>query len=347
MDFREHQDRAKSNSLKIWLLYLLLVAVASLLTGVLASLLAFVLSDHAHEMSANGEFLILQGLQSYVSAIMNTESEYNAILVFFSGISFAIIGVSTLFGFLKSSNGHDVAEAFGGIHTTLDSPNLTAKERMALNIIDELSLASSLTPPAFYVLNDPAINAFAAGKDREHSVVAITQGALEHLNRDELSAIIGHELGHIANEDIKLNIKISAFVLGFTVLFFIAKLLFSATRGGRSKDARAKIVLLVIALILFIVGLFSVFMGRILQAMMSRQREFLADASAVQFTRNPNSLIQAFEKIKAHSYPTQLQSPLAKEMSHALFFGSGGSLFATHPPLDERIKRLKSSINNR
>nr|WP_242464731.1 M48 family metalloprotease [Halorhodospira abdelmalekii] len=251
------------------------------------------------------------------------------------------MGVSTVVGFFRNSNGHDVARHFGGRLISAGDPSLSLKEQQALNIVDELSLAANHPPPALYVLPEPAINAFAAGRDREHAVVAVTEGALSHFDRDQLAGVIAHELAHVANEDIKINIRLAAFVMGFTVLFFAARMLFRSALYGRG-NPRAKLVILVFAIALALIGSISVLSGRILQAMMSRQREYLADASAVQFTRHPKGIASALRVIRDGGRPTDIQHPEAAEHSHAFLFKVNNSIFDTHPPLEERIQRLEN-----
>ncbi|MCG5547568.1 M48 family metalloprotease [Halorhodospira halochloris] len=196
-------------------------------------------------------------------------------------------------------------------------------------------------PPALYVLPETAINAFAAGKDREHAVVAVTKGALTHFDREQLAGVIAHELSHVANEDIKLNIRVAAFVMGFTAIFFVARQVFrgAALAGG---DSRARAIAILLATVLALIGMISLLSGRVLQAMMSRQREYLADASAVQFTRNPKGLASALRVIRDDRKPTKIKHPEAAEHSHAFLLEVNNSIFNTHPPIEDRIKRLEN-----
>ena len=338
MDFREHQDNAKKNSLIIWILYVLLLLVSSFLIG-----WTFVVGLNLAELYQPGyeQYNFWEKFSSSNSYIFNNKNGQLEILAGFSATAFIVQGLTTAAGFFNKSNGHKVALAFNGELVTEDNADeLGAKQ--ALNIVTEQALAASIPTPSFYLIPEEGINAFAAGKKAENAIVAITYGALENFNRAELSGVIAHEIGHIVNQDIKLNIQISAFVFGFTALFFLARFIFYSAIHNRRMDVRAKLVMFAMAVIIAIIGALTVWMGRILQAAMSRQREYLADASAVQFTRYPEGLVQAFEVLKTGKKSTKMENPSSKEYAHAMIFGIGGELFATHPPLDERIKRIQN-----
>ncbi|CAB5497074.1 Heat shock protein HtpX / FIG017973: domain of unknown function [Bathymodiolus thermophilus thioautotrophic gill symbiont] len=256
-------------------------------------------------------------------------------------MAFIVQASTTAFGFFKKSDGHKVAVAFNARLLDENSANSLA-EKQALNIVTEQALAASVPTPSLYLIPEQGINAFAAGKSNKNAIVAITEGALNSFNRTELSGVIAHEIGHIVNQDIKLNIQISAFVFGFTALFFLARFIFYNAMYNRRMDGRAKLVMFAMAAVIAIIGALTVWMGRILQAAMSRQREYLADASAVQFTRYPDGLVQAFEVLENGGKSTKMENPSSKEYAHAMMFGIGGELFATHPPLRERIARIQN-----
>lgn len=330
MDFREHQEHARKNSKKIWMLYLLLLLISSSLTGML----------FGGYFVADGDVILLS-------------EEYFMISAVFSAMAFVVLVISTLVGFFKNSNGKKVALHFGGQLITADgvedrtaggSRELTKEEKRALNIIEELSLAASISVPPLYLIPDPAINAFAAGKKRDEAIVAITQGALEEFDRKEMTGIIAHELGHIVSNDIKMNIRVSALVYGFTAIFVIGRLMLYGAIYGRG-DGRAKLVKLGLSIGILVIGLLSVYFGRVLQAAMSRQREYLADASAIQFTRHPDGLKSAFKKIKdSVDKSTNIETADSSNHAHAFIFGIGGEIMATHPPLDDRIARLSKRV---
>jgi Zn-dependent protease with chaperone function len=336
MDFREHQDRARKNSIIIWGLYLLLLSVSSALIGwtLTVALNLVDLYQPGYEAYSFWEKFIASNQSAFSKAQLPA-------LLGLSIVVFIIQGLTTVFGFFKKSNGHKVALAFGGVLVTQDNAEKMGAKQ-ALNIVAEQALAANLPTPSLYLVPEQGINAFAAGKKAEDAIVAITLGALENFNRDELSGVIAHEIGHIVNQDIKLNIQISAFVFGFTALFFLARFLFYSAINNRRMDGRAKLVMFGAAIIIAIIGALTVWLGRLLQAAMSRQREYLADASAVQFTRYPDGLVNAFEVLKNGGKSTVMENPSSKEYAHAMMFGIGGELFATHPPLEERIKRIQN-----
>lgn len=340
MDFREHQDTAKRNSKIIWILYIILLLTASFLVGWTLTIGLQLVEFYAPEYRQYG---FLEKFIAANRAILSSTANLQSFLSI-SGLALVVMFAVTIAGFLQKSNGHKVAKAFGGVLITADKP-LTTLEKQALNIIHEQALAASIPTPALYIVPDQAINAFAAGKKTDEAVVALTDGALQAFNRSQLSGVVAHEIGHIVNQDIKINIHIAAFVFGFTALFFLARLIFYQSMSRRM-DGRAKIMMLAIAAVIALIGILTVWFGRILQAAMSRQREYLADASAVQFTRYPDGLIGAFEVLDAtNKQQTTLKNPNAKEYAHAMIFGMSNELFATHPSLKQRIARIRNRAN--
>lgn len=341
MDFRQQQDQAKKNSAIIWLLYLVLLCISSSLVSY-TLLMGVNLLELFQDTASHTSFIEKMSLSH--EALFSSKEQIIT-FAFVASIALLIMVITTSFGFFNKSNGHKVAKAFGGERIE-DKADLPLALRQALNIVDEQSLAANIPAPTLYLIPDKGINAFAAGKSSDTAIVAITQGALESFSRTQLSGVIAHEIGHIVNHDIKLNIRISAFVFGFTALFFLAKLLFRGVLYNRRMDGRAKILLIAIAAIIAIIGALTVLFGRILQAAMSRQREYLADASAVQFTRYPEGLIEAFEVMQGKGKDNAtVENPNAKEYAHAFMFGMSGEIFATHPPLDKRIERLQGRKN--
>jgi Zn-dependent protease with chaperone function len=244
-----------------------------------------------------------------------------------------------------SRGGPAVAELLGGRRVSSDTTD--PGERKLLNVVEEMSIAAGTPVPAIYVLDaEDGINAFAAGYSTHDAAVGVTRGALRSLTRDELQGVIAHEFSHILNGDMRLNIRLIGLLYGILLLAVIGRgIVYFGPRGGgrRGRDGGAGwIVLLGIALLL--VGYVGVFFGRLIKAAVSRQREYLADSAAVQFTRNPLGLAGALKKIGAQAQGSRIHDHHAEEISH-LFFANGlGSSFigllSTHPPLDERIRRL-------
>ena len=177
------------------------------------------------------------------------------------------------------------------------------------------------------------INAFAAGWNVSSSVVAVTRGALETLTRDELQGVIAHEFSHILNGDMPLNVRMLAVLAGIVFLASVGDFLMRSMRGSRDTKG-----LILVGLALFVVGYVGLFFARLIKSSVARQREFLADASSVQFTRNPDGIAGALDQIRASTSGTLIANRYAEEMSH-MFFGAAvkvrlGGLFDTHPPLD-------------
>jgi Zn-dependent protease with chaperone function len=257
-----------------------------------------------------------------------------------------------------SGGGHTVAELLGGRLLHPDQANL--EERRVLNVVEEMAIASGMPVPPVYLLeNEPAINAFAAGHTTDDAVIAVTSGTVKGLTRDELQGVIGHEFSHILNGDMRLNIRLMGVLFGILIIGLTGWVIFRSSMGGgyvrlgaRDDDDRKGFnPLPLIGLALYVIGYVGVFFGNLIKAAVSRQREFLADASAVQFTRNPDGLAGALKKIGALDAGSRIGDPHAEEASH-MFFGEAVSglnelfgLLATHPPLVERIRRLDPSFN--
>jgi len=209
-----------------------------------------------------------------------------------------------------------------------------------------MAIASGVPVPEIYVLEqETGINAFAAGFAPGDASIAVTRGTLEILDRDELQGVIGHEFSHILNGDMRLNIRLMGVLFGIMIIGLMGRMVFRSVRfsGSRNKGAP---VALVVGLGLIIIGGIGVFIARLIKSGVSRQREFLADASAVQFTRQTSGLANALKKIGGYDAGSHFQSADPEEVSHMLF-GTGSKLsgmFATHPPLAERIRALDPSF---
>ncbi|HZP59332.1 MAG TPA: M48 family metallopeptidase [Opitutaceae bacterium] len=248
---------------------------------------------------------------------------------------------------LHSGGGAAIAESVGG--RRIDSGTADPGERRLLNVVEEMAIASGVPMPTVYVLNDEVgINAFAAGLTTHDAVVTVTSGALDKLSRDELQGVIGHEFSHILNGDMRLNLKLAAIIFGILVIGLtghgILRGMFnSRVRVGRKGGGGIALVLAV-GVALMIIGYVGYFFGRLIQAAVSRQREFLADASSVQFTRNPDGIGGALKKIGGYALGSVVENHSATEIGH-FFFAQAFStsftgLWATHPPLTARIRAI-------
>ena len=216
-------------------------------------------------------------------------------------------------------------------------------ERRLVNIVEEMAIASGVRVPQVYVMEqESGINAFAAGWDVSGAVVAVTRGALQKLNRDELQGVVGHEFSHILNGDMRLNIRMLGVLAGIVFIGSVGE--FGMRRAGEADDARAVAAVFAVGLALFIIGYIGLFFGRLIKAAVSRQREYLADASAVQFTRNPDGIAGALDQIGGSARGALISARCAEDFSH-MFFGESlrqrfGGLLATHPSIEARIKRI-------
>jgi len=240
-------------------------------------------------------------------------------------------------------DGGSVAEWLGGTWVPPDAQGLV--ERRLLNIVEEMALAAGVAIPRVYLLvGEQGINAFAAGLSQEGAAVAVTQGAVEKLSRDELQGVVAHEFSHILNSDIRLNLRLLGVLAGILLLSDLGRWMIRIGSVGRSGEPRGNGFVILLGVALFLVGSVGFFVGRVIKAGVSRQREYLADAAAVQFTRNPHGIGLALAKIANHSFGSWINRRHAEDASH-LFFADGiggwlGSMLSTHPPLSERVRRV-------
>jgi Zn-dependent protease with chaperone function len=330
MDFFSAQESAKKKTALLIVYFVL--AVAFIIAGVYAALL---LAWTSYDDSLKGLF--------------------HPYLLIYTAVG---VGVVVLTGIVTKSlalskGGEAVATLLGGvpINPNTDDPD----ERKFLNVVEEMAIASGLpVPRAFILPEERGINAFAAGIKTSDAVVAVTEGCLHHLNRDELQGVIGHEFSHILNGDMRLNVRLMGIIYGILIIASIGRVILRGGSRIRSSPSDKKgggaWPIFVMALMILAIGYIGVFFGRLIQAAVSRQREFLADASAVQFTRNPPGLAGALKKINDLTQGSRLSNPYAEEASHFFFSACRRSFFtrwlATHPPLGDRIQRLEPSFKN-
>ncbi len=264
----------------------------------------------------------------------------------------ALILVGTVYKYLRlrSGGGSLIAQLLGGRVVYPDTNDFY--ERRLLNIIEEMAIASGITVPAVYLLDrESGINAFAAGFSQEDTVIGVTRGAVQYLTREELQGVIAHEFSHILYGDMVINVRLQGLLHGILVVGLLGEILlksaFSTDRvgvRGSGKGQGGGVYAMVIGLVLLVLGYTGVFVARLIKSAVARQREFLADAAAVQFTRNPLGLAGALKKIGGLAAGSKIRDAHASEVSH-MFFGNGLSeswfnVFSTHPPLLARIQRL-------
>lgn len=237
--------------------------------------------------------------------------------------------------------GSYVAEAVGAYY--VDPSTKDPQERKLLNIVEEIAIASSLPIPPVYILKTGQINAFAAGLSKNNAAITVTEGTLARLNRDELQGVVAHEFGHIYNEDMKISMRLAAMCMGFFfILYFALRILQFSSYSSQDREDRGRNPVVLAAFIFLIAGAFTWLFGSLLKAAVSREREYLADACAVQFTRNPEGIANALRKIASESQVNQMPKS-GMSYSHLYLDDRGGfsAWFATHPPLKKRIEAIE------
>ena len=347
MDFFEAQARAKKRTSRLVVLFSLAV-LGTIAAGYFG---AIFISGQLTQKSAR-----TRDRYGYVQPARAPALWQPQLLAVVSLGTLAVIGLASLYKWSEfSAGGSAVAESVGG--RRVDPHTTDLAERRLLNVVEEMALASGVPMPTVFVLDDePAINAFAAGLTTADAVVAVTRGTLEKLTRDELQGVIGHEFSHILNGDMRLNLRLTSLIFGILVIGLAGRGILWSLRGARvnsSRDDKNSGGILVaigaVGLGLLIIGYVGYFFGRLIQAAVSRQREFLADASAVQFTRNPTGLGGALKKIGGLALGSSLQTSKSAAIGHFFFaqsFRSNfGGLWATHPPLDERIRAIEPTFD--
>ena len=264
---------------------------------------------------------------------------FMAMLIICFILAASLIKMSSL-----QKGGGAVAEMLGG--RAIIAATTDPSEKRLINVVEEMAIASGIPVPQVYVLDaENNINAFAAGLEITDSAVAVTKGTLNKLNREELQGVIGHEFSHILNGDARLNMQLIGILFGIMFMGIIGRQILSKGRFS----ARMGLPVIAAGFCLMIIGSIGTFMGRLMQCAISRQKEFLADASAVQFTRNPMGLAGALKKIGGSTFGSQINSPGARQASHLFFSESHPhklfAFLATHPPLAERIRLLDPSFD--
>lgn len=317
MDFFSHQDSARKQTRRMLVLFTLAVIAIVIAVDVVV-FLSFGLVNLPRDQAV----ATLVGLSIGVIGLIGLSTLYR---------------ISTL-----RAGGQAVARQVGGVEVAPDTIDFAY--RRLLNVVEEVSIAAGVPVPHVFVLeHEDGINAFAAGFAPTDAAIAVTRGALDKLTREELQGVIAHEFSHVLNGDMRLNIQLMGVAFGILAISSLGHLLVRSNRVG-SRNRGGGIIMVGLALI--VVGSIGVFFARLIKAAISRQREFLADASAVQFTRAPQGIAGALKKIAALSEGSQLTATATEEVSHMLFGDGSGrtSLFATHPSLVARITRIDRSF---
>jgi Zn-dependent protease with chaperone function len=368
MNFFEHQERARRNT--GWLLLLFVLAVIALGIGVYAATLVGlnVSRGHLPLVSVSHEFgrAWTDGPAhphaARPRAVGDDGVHRAAPLGWWRPEIFAACFALTLLIILLASLARTAGLRAGGVAVAemmgarvVPPGSAPAGERRLRNVVEEMALAASVPVPQIFVLDEEAgINAFAAGHTPADAAIVVTRGTLERLNRDELQGVIGHEFSHILNGDMRLNIRLMGVLFGILVIGVIGRGMMRIMSGGRrgrgGRGGGAAVAFLLAGALVALVGYAGLFCARLIKAAVSRQREYLADAASVQFTRNPGGIAGALKKIGGFALGSRVNAPRAEEASHFFFndavaYGLFTGLFATHPPLAERIRRVDPSFD--
>jgi len=329
MNFFESQDRAHKSTTLLVVLFVLAVIALIIMTNVLV-MVVFGFID-SQQLGDGGTLIRRMDWQTFAAVG--------------AGVSVVVLAGSVYKIMALSAGGKVVAESLGGQLIPRNTQDL--EQRKLLNVVEEMAIASGTpAPPVYLLANEPGINAFAAGFSPRDAVIGVTQGTIDHLSREQLQGVIAHEFSHIFNGDMRLNLRLMGALNGILILGILGYyLLYSTSLSGRRRgNDKGGAAILGLAVGLMIIGFAGTFFGGLIKASVSRQREYLADASAVQFTRNPNGIAGALKRIGGLEAGSKVENPGAPEVSHA-FFAQGISGFmqmlsATHPPLAKRILRI-------
>ena len=352
MDFFEQQDRARSATRRLYFFYFL--AVLFVIVALNVCLIGmFTFAHQSVDVDSSGDTY-----SSYVSAHLESITEAAAIitgissLLIFSGAGFRSLQ-------LRSLNGGQVAESLGGRQVLADTRD--RKERQLLNIVEEMSIASRVPMPKVYVLdNEKSINAFASGWNTDEAAIAVTRGSLDYFTRDELQGVIGHEFSHILNGDMTVDMRMIGLLFGLELIFltgyYIVHYLFECFASSNSSSSDdddnsgkgALIPILIAGLTIMLIGYIGKVTANLIRMAVSRQKEYLADASAVQFTRNPEGIGYALIKIGQINSNKPITNPNASACGHFFFASINmSSLLDSHPPLNKRISRILPKYDGR
>jgi Zn-dependent protease with chaperone function len=326
MNFFESQESAKRNTGKLYLLFVLAILSLVVVTNFL---IMFVFGFAVSEMTS-------------MAGTQQMRFDWNQFLIVGAAVA-AVVFFGSLYKIKSlSGGGSRIAEMLDGKLLLGGGENF--KQQQVLNVVEEMAIASGVPVPPVYLLDEPGINAFAAGYAPADAVVGISVGAVETLSREQLQGVIAHEFSHILHGDMRINIRLIGVLHGILILGIVGRTLLYSRRRARSSQSKGQGVQVAIGLGLIAIGYIGVFFGNLIKAAVSRQREYLADASAVQFTRNPEGIAGALMQIAQHSNRSYLSHPASSEISHALFEENApsylSSMYATHPPLEKRIAAI-------
>lgn len=336
--FYQRQDAARKNTTKLVALFIIAVV---LIVGLVSAATWYAIEEFATPRSLAG------------SSGFDRPSNKFSLFAGLGTLALVILGSLYKVVELRRGGGTLVAESLGG--RRISPQTKVADQRKLMNIVEEMALASGVPVPPVYLINEDGINAFAAGYSPSDAVLGVTTGCISQLSRDELQGVIAHEFSHILNGDMRMSIKLMGvlhgiLLIGLTGQIVLRSLMYGGGRSRRNKkdnEGGGVLVIIVIAVAAIAIGFIGVFFGNLIKAAVSRQREFLADSSAVQFTRNPDGIAGALKRIGGNSNGSRIENSNASEASH-LFFSQAvwegiGGLWATHPPLAQRIRAIDAN----
>jgi Zn-dependent protease with chaperone function len=325
MNFFARQDEARRASRRLVVLFGL--AVLAVVAAV--DFVVFMLMRQAEVRSLG-----------YVPPLTDWLAAHPRLVVGTSLVVLAIISIASFYKtMVLGGGGGVVAQSLGGVRISADTTD--PLQRRLLNVVEEMAIASGVPMPEVYLLEqESGINAFAAGHNTSNAAIGVTRGALTTLNRSELQGVIAHEFSHILNGDMKLNVRLMGLLFGLLVIALIGRTVLHGATRVRGDRKGGVIIVVLIAVAVLIIGHVGLFFGRLIQAAVSRKRESLADASAVQFTRDPGGLRGALVKIGASAAGSRVGNPEVEEVAHMLFAPGMSRFFATHPALVDRLKAI-------
>lgn len=325
MNFFKRQDEARRASRRLVVLFGLAVLAVVAAVDLVVFLLMARSEAHAY---------------GYYPSLTEWMSGHPRMVVVTTCIMLATIALASFYKtMVLGGGGSVVARSLGGVRVSADTTD--PLQRRLLNVVEEIAIASGVPMPEVYLLEqESGINAFAAGHNTSNAAIGVTRGTLATLNRAELQGVIAHEFSHILNGDMRLNVRLMGLLFGLLVIALIGRTVLRGASRVRGDKKGGVAIVMIIALAVLVIGYIGLFFGRLIQAAVSRSRESLADASAVQFTRDPSGLRGALVKIGASASGSRLGNPEVEEVAHMLFAPGMSRLFATHPPLLERLKAI-------
>ncbi len=341
MNFYEAQDDARKRTK--WLVLYFIIAVVGVVAAVYTVVGFAYMSQGGSEVIYRDQY----GMQTR-EVTPGTWWDLGRFLTV-AVVTTGVILIGNVFKSLQlAGGGAAVARDVGA--RPVDPHTTDLDEKKLVNVVEEMAIASGLPVPQVWIMDEEAgINAFAAGTEPGNAVIGVTRGCVQRLNRGELQGVIAHEFSHILNGDMKLNMRLIGWLFGIMMLSMLGKMLFHSLRfmrvrgNGKDNNGGLIIALLLAGVALIVIGSIGIFFARMIQAAISRQREYLADASAVEFTRDPSGIAGALKKIGGQQYGSDISNAKAGEASH-MFFADGGMFsygFETHPPLDVRISSIE------